>query len=64
MKEEHREKIRRQWLALLPLMVSTDSYVGFEAYYEDVTGANVDNRPTEAILADVEQAEKELENGT
>ena len=61
MQEEHREKIRRQWLALLPVMVTTDTFIGFDEYYNDVTGAGIDMRPTDVILQDLEGVEAELE---
>lgn len=64
MQEEHRERIRRQWLALLPAMVLTQTYIGFEDYFNDVTGRTIDNRPTEVILQDLADVEKELNNGT
>ena len=61
MQEEHREKIRRQWLALLPVMVTTNTFIGFDEYYDDVTGAGIDMRPTDVILQDLEEVEAELE---
>ena len=61
MQEEHREKIRRQWLALLPVMVTTNTFIGFDEYYDDVTGAGIDMRPTDVILQDLEGVEAELE---
>ena len=61
MQEEHREKIRRQWLALLPVMVTTNTFIGFDEYYNDVTGAGIDMRPTDVILQDLEGVEAELE---
>ena len=61
MREEHREKIRRQWLALLPVMVTTNTFIGFDEYYNDVTGAGIDLRPTDVILQDLEGVEAELE---
>ena len=61
MKEEKRELIRRQWLALLPAMVFTHTYIGFEEYYNDVTGQGIDTRPTAVILDELDEVEAMFE---
>lgn len=59
--EECREQIRKQWTAMLPLMsIKYLKYTPFEEYYEKCTGANIDMRPAEEIIADTEEARKEL----
>ena len=61
MQEEHRERIRRQWIALLPVMYTTGVCIGFEEYYDDVTGRNIDTRPTEVILQELDEVERQFE---
>lgn len=57
--EEQREQIRKQWTAMLPLMsIQYLKYVSFEKYYEQCTGADIDMRPTEEIIAEIEEAHK------
>lgn len=57
--EERREQIRKQWTAMLPLMsIKYLKYVPFEEYYEKCTGANIDLRSTEEIIADIEETHK------
>ena len=65
LEEESKERFRREWLALLPMMVVAQHYMTFEQYYETVTGANVDMRPVEEIIAEIDRKHAEVEkNGT
>lgn len=57
------ERIFQQWVAQLPVMSLTGEYVSYADYKERVTGANIDRRPTAEILADVEDAERQLQEG-
>ena len=57
--EERKEKVKKQWTAMLPLMsIQYLKYMPFEEYYEKCTGTNVDLRSTEEILADIEETHK------
>lgn len=50
------------WIVQLPYM-SKDDFVGFDAYFDRVTGRNIDTRPALEILAEIEVAEKSLRGG-
>lgn len=53
---EVRERHREEYLALLPKMIDLGKYMTFEDYYDKATGRNIDLRPTEEILAEIEAA--------
>lgn len=56
---ERKEQIRKQWTAMLPLMsIQYLQYMSFDDYYQRCTGANIDLRPTEEILADIEETHR------
>lgn len=63
MREERDERLFRQWTAQLPIMAITGEIIDFEAYRDRVTGANIDRRPTEEILAELDEVEKQFEKG-
>lgn len=65
--EQLRDRIRMQWVVLLPYMsMEMLQFMSFEDYYDAATGRNLDLRPTAAILAEVEEIRKEMResNGT
>lgn len=67
LEEERKQSFREEWLALIPTMVITGHYMKFEEYYDTVTLKNVDMRPTEVIMAEIDEAHekvKEKKNGT
>ena len=65
LEEEKREEKRQEWLHLLPLMITSEKYMAFNDYYDMATGKNIDMRPTEVILAEIDAAhEKVKKNGT
>jgi hypothetical protein len=60
---EDKENHRQEWLALLPTMITHGKYVSFKEYYDKVTGKNIDMRPAEEIIAEIDRAhEKAKEN--
>lgn len=59
---EREERYFQQWCAQLPFM-DKDNFVSFSEYRDRLTGANIDLRPTAEILAELDAAEKELEEG-
>lgn len=62
---ESKENHRREWLALLPNMVTFGKYMSFDDYYDRVTGKNIDMRPAEEIIAEIDRAHhKGEENGS
>ena len=57
--QEHKEQVQRQWTAMLPLMsIQYLKYMPFEEYYEKCTGANIDLRSNEEIIADIEETHR------
>lgn len=57
--EERKEQVRKQWTSMLPLMsMQYLKYMPFEEYYEKCSGANIDLRSTEEILADIEETHR------
>lgn len=48
------DRLRLQWVVQLPYM-DTDSYISFENYKARVTGADIDMRPTEEIVGELEE---------
>jgi len=57
--EDRRDEIREQWVALLPHM-DKETYISFDAYYDRCTGRNIDRRPTEDILSEVEEIRRTI----
>ena len=62
---EAKEKYRQEWKALLPVMVFANKYMTFNEYYDTCTGKNVDLRPVEDIIAEIDRKHAEVrENGS
>lgn len=60
-KERLRDRVRAQWLTLLPYMsMEMLQFMSFEDYFDQVTGANIDLRPAAEILAEVEEVKREI----
>jgi hypothetical protein len=56
---ERKDQMRRQWTAMLPLMsIQYLKYIPLEEYYEQCTGANIDLRSNEEIIADIEETHR------
>lgn len=54
--EEH---IKARWLALYPYMIMERiKFMPFEEYLEKSLGKNIDTRPTEEIIAEIEDLHK------
>jgi len=50
-----RERVKHEWDALLPFMHRGDiKVVQFDEYYDERTGANVDWRPADVIMAELD----------
>lgn len=41
-----------QWCGMLPSLVK---YMSFDEFYDQMTGANIDLRPTEEIIKELEE---------
>lgn len=63
-KDQEREaRIFQQWVAQLPIMSIGGDIISFDDYRDRVTGANIDFRPTEDILQELEDVESRFEGG-
>lgn len=61
--KERDERIFQQWVAQLPIMAMSGKYQGFEEYRDRVTGANIDFRPADEILAELDDVEAQFKKG-
>lgn len=53
--KDQEDSFRAEWVQLLPWMsMKTFKYLSFEEYVNKRTGKNIDMRPTEAIIAEIE----------
>lgn len=55
---ENKEKVERQYLALLPLLCLRGKYMTFDKFYEQMTGANIDWRPADEIIQEIQEKHK------
>lgn len=55
---ENKDKIERQYLALLPFLCLRGKYMTFEKFYEQMSGANIDWRPAEEIMQEIQEKHK------
>lgn len=53
---ENKDKHRQEWLALIPIMVLRGKYMSFNEYLDKVTGKNIDMRPADEILREIDEA--------
>lgn len=60
--KETEERIFAQWAAQLPVMALTGEAVSFADYRDRMTGANIDKRPTDVIIAEIDEIEKMFED--
>lgn len=56
------DRIFQLWLAFVPNMTK-DTYVGYSAFKDSVTGANIDQRSAEEILAEAEEIKRRFADG-
>ena len=54
--KERDDRLFAQWVVQLPLMATEEQYTSFEVYRDRMTGANIDTRPAEVIIAEIEAA--------
>ena len=55
-KKEQEDRLHRQWCTYLPLMSQEAiKYMSFGDYVDRVTGRNIDWRPAEEIIAEIEE---------
>jgi hypothetical protein len=63
MEKDREERIFQQRVAQLPMMAFSGKSISFADYKDRVTGANIDRRPTAEILAELDDLERELQEG-
>lgn len=63
LEKEQEDRIFQQWVAQLPIMAYTGVNVSFADYKDRVTGANIDRRPTAEIMKELDDLERELQEG-
>lgn len=63
MEAERDDRIWLQWAIQLPAMGMAGKMVSFKEYKDTVTGANIDRRPVEEILAELDDIEKQFQEG-
>ena len=56
---ELKEKKHQEWCAMIPLMMVTKNYMSFEQYYDMISGKNVDMRPADVIMAEIDRKHAE-----
>lgn len=70
LESEIKDHKRQEWCALLPMMCLPGSkYLSFEEYFDLVTGKNVDMRPVDVIMEEIDRKHAEAKakvekNGT
>ena len=61
--EIRNERIFQQWVVQLPWMGYTGTFLSFADYKDRVTGANIDRRPVAEIMAEIDEIERQLQEG-
>lgn len=56
--KERDDRIFLQWIAQLPAMALAGKTMSLQEYKDQVTGANIDMRPTSEIMAELDEIEK------
>lgn len=57
------ERLFQQWVAQLPLMGYSGTFVSFADYRDRITGANIDRRSVADIEQELDEVEKQLQEG-
>lgn len=60
-KSEREERYRQQWYAMLPEM---SMYIPFQEFFDQMTGDNIDMRPVEVCMDEIDKIERRFESGT
>ena len=63
LEKDREERIFQQWVAQLPVMAIAGEAVSFADYKNRVTGANIDCRPATEIMSEIDEIERQLEEG-
>lgn len=62
--KDRRDKVREEYLVLLPLLIKSGHYMTFDKFYDEATGSNIDWRPSEDILKEAEEIQERFKNGS
>lgn len=62
-KAQRDERLYLWWCAVVPNMTASN-FMSFDEFRDRLTGANLDTRPAEEILAEVAEIEKRLKHGS
>lgn len=57
------DRLFQQWTAQLPIMAIAGEVESFPSYKDRVTGANIDRRSVAEINAEIDEVERELQEG-
>lgn len=62
--KEKEDEIRAQWIAHLPYMSMKQlKYMSFNDYKDKVTGKNIDTRPADVIIAEINEIHEKAKKG-
>ena len=64
---EIKDRHRQEWLAVIPVMSLSGNFMNFDEYYDLATGKNIDMRPADVIMAEIDRKHAqagENQNGT
>ena len=61
--KEKRDSVSKEYYALLPLLIRIGKYMTFDQFYDERTGANIDWRPSDEIMKEVEEIQKRFADG-
>lgn len=59
--QEREQRIWLQWAIQLPAMALVGKYTSYSDYRDNLTGVNIDTRPTSEILEELDELEKQFE---
>lgn len=62
-KKDRQDKVREEYLVLLPMLIKGGHYMTFDKFYDEATGANIDWRASEDILKEAEEIQERFKNG-
>ena len=60
---DRKDKIREEYFAWLPILIRIGHYMTFDQFYDERTGANIDWRPIDEIMKEVEEIQERFANG-
>lgn len=61
--QERKDEMREMYHAFIPVMAMRNKFMTFEQFYDKMTGADIDLRPSEEILKEAEEIQARFANG-